>query len=136
MNAIHGYSGRAHVSVAKHGAWGLTKALAKEFGPQGVTVNIVSPGPVQTGYISPEFETELAKDIPLRRVGQPKDIADVVTFAAKVDSVSVVVLPVRVIVYTDASVTSTRATSSVPVYLTVSPSSSSVDNRVTRVTSG
>ena len=35
MNAIHGYNGRAHVSVAKHGVWGLTKALAKEFGPQG-----------------------------------------------------------------------------------------------------
>ena len=33
MNAIHGYAGRAPVSVAKHGVWGLTKALAKEFGP-------------------------------------------------------------------------------------------------------
>ena len=46
MNAIHGYNGRAHVSASKHAAWGLTKALAKEFGPKGITINIVSPGPI------------------------------------------------------------------------------------------
>lgn len=46
MNAIHGYAGRAPVSVAKHGVWGLTKALAKEFGPKGITVNAISPGPI------------------------------------------------------------------------------------------
>ena len=46
MNAIHGYNGRAHVSASKHAAWGLTKALAKEFGSRGITVNIVSPGPI------------------------------------------------------------------------------------------
>ena len=46
MNAIHGYNGRAAVSVAKHAAWGLTKALAKEFGPKGITTNIISPGPI------------------------------------------------------------------------------------------
>src|SRR3979409_1238107 len=34
MNAIHGHAGRAPVSVAKHGVWGLTKALAMEFGPR------------------------------------------------------------------------------------------------------
>ena len=37
MNAIHGYKGRAPVSAAKHGLWGLTKSLGKEFGAQGVT---------------------------------------------------------------------------------------------------
>ena len=45
MNAIHGHAGRAPVSVAKHGVWGLTKALAMEFGPKGITTNTISPGP-------------------------------------------------------------------------------------------
>ena len=42
MNAIHGYKGRAPVSAAKHGLWGLTKSLGKEFGPQGVTTNALN----------------------------------------------------------------------------------------------
>ena len=46
MNAIHGHAGRAPVSVAKHGVWGLTKALAMEFGPKSITTNAISPGPI------------------------------------------------------------------------------------------
>ena len=46
MNAIHGHAGRTPVSVAKHGVWGLTKALAMEFGPKGITTNTISPGPI------------------------------------------------------------------------------------------
>ena len=46
MNAIHGHAGRTPVSVAKHGVWGLTKALAMEFGPKKITVNAISPGPI------------------------------------------------------------------------------------------
>jgi len=78
MNAIHGYAGRAHVSAAKHGLWGLTKALAKEFGPHGITVNAVSPGPIRSQHPDPEMtrhiESQLDK-IPLGRLGEPEDIA-------------------------------------------------------------
>lgn len=78
MNAIHGYSGRAHVSVSKHGLWGLTKALAKEFGPKGITVNAISPGPIRTAHrdesMTHHIESQLAK-IPLGRLGEPEDIA-------------------------------------------------------------
>ncbi|NIV75199.1 MAG: SDR family oxidoreductase [Gammaproteobacteria bacterium] len=78
MNAIAGYAGRAPVSVAKHGLWGLTKALAREFGPQGITVNAISPGPIRSEHPDPamtrHIESMLTK-IPLGRLGEPHDIA-------------------------------------------------------------
>nr|WP_314074965.1 SDR family oxidoreductase [uncultured Roseococcus sp.] len=81
MNAIHGYAGRAPVSVAKHGAWGLTKALAKEFAAQGVTVNAVSPGPIAADDDEPGVENArsgyVAK-VPSRRMGTPAEVASVV----------------------------------------------------------
>jgi len=78
MNAIHGYSGRAPVSAAKHGLWGLTKALAKEFGPKGITVNAISPGPIAGDYEDPATLAhiqETARRVPLGRIGQPFEIA-------------------------------------------------------------
>ena len=44
MNAQQGTGGRPHVTMAKHASWGLIKALSREFGPKGVTANIISPG--------------------------------------------------------------------------------------------
>lgn len=79
MNAIHGYAGRAHVSVSKHGLWGLTKALAKEFGPKGITVNAISPGPIGTEHpddpaMQAHIEEQKSK-IPVGRLGKPEEIA-------------------------------------------------------------
>ncbi|MBI3386049.1 SDR family oxidoreductase [Candidatus Gottesmanbacteria bacterium] len=59
-----------------------TRSTAAELGPYGVTANIVSLGPVQTGWISPEMEKEMLPSIPLRRIGQPEDVADVILFLA------------------------------------------------------
>ncbi len=88
MNAIHGYSGRAHVSASKHGLWGLTKALAKEFGPKGVTVNAISPGPIRTEHrdasMTHHIESQLSK-IPLGRLGEPEDIASLCGLLASDD---------------------------------------------------
>jgi 3-oxoacyl-[acyl-carrier protein] reductase len=85
MNAIHGYAGRAPVSTAKHGLWGLTKALAKEFGPSGVSVNAISPGPIRSEHPDPamtrHIESQLGK-IPLGRLGEPQDIAALCGFLA------------------------------------------------------
>ena len=85
MNAIHGYAARAPVSAAKHGLWGLTKALAKEFGPSGVTVNAISPGPIRSEHPDPamtqHIESQLGK-IPLGRLGEPRDIAALCGFLA------------------------------------------------------
>lgn len=81
MNAIHGYAGRAPVSVAKHGVWGLTKALAKEFGPRGITVNAISPGPIasdegtEAGAV--EYRQKMVARIPLGRHGTPDEVASV-----------------------------------------------------------
>ena len=85
MNAIHGYNGRAHVSASKHAAWGLTKALAKEFGPKGITTNIVSPGPImgeaQEANQAAHISTMKAR-VPVGRLGTPDEVAAVVALLA------------------------------------------------------
>lgn len=81
MNAIHGYAGRAPVSVAKHGLWGLTKALAKEFGPKGITVNAVSPGPIASDGDDPAADAHrqgYVARVPVGRMGTPAEVATVV----------------------------------------------------------
>ena len=77
MNAQQGYAGKAAVSVSKHALWGLTKSLSKEFGRQGVTTNIISPGTfpsVDADTSSERFQT-LLKNNPSGRLGTPDDIA-------------------------------------------------------------
>ena len=83
MNAMHGYKGRAPVSVAKHGLWGLTKSLGKEFGPKGVTTNAIAPGPIRTEHPDPSMTHHIAQQlgrIPLGRLGEPEDIAALTGF--------------------------------------------------------
>jgi 3-oxoacyl-[acyl-carrier protein] reductase len=82
MNAIHGYAGRAPVSVAKHGVWGLTKALAKEFGPRGITVNAISPGPIAADDAPGDaaaagYRASIVARVPLGREGLPMEVAAV-----------------------------------------------------------
>ena len=85
MNAIHGYNGRAHVSVAKHGSWGLVKSLAKEFGSRGITANIVSPGPTASDHDDPAMTEHIKSQtsrIPIGRLGEPDEIASIVRMLA------------------------------------------------------
>ena len=85
MNAIHGYNGRAPVSVSKHAAWGLTKSLAKEFAKNGVTTNIVSPGPIQPEEMEDELRAHIESmvdRVPTGRLGQSDEIASTVVFLA------------------------------------------------------
>jgi 3-oxoacyl-[acyl-carrier protein] reductase len=68
--------------ASKYALESYSRSAAAELGPYGITVNVVSPGPVQSGYITAEAEQTLIADIPLRRIGQPEDIADAVIFFA------------------------------------------------------
>jgi 3-oxoacyl-[acyl-carrier protein] reductase len=60
----------------------LTRSAAVELGKYGITVNVISPGPIQTGYISPENEPAVRDMIPMGRLGEPADVADVIVFLA------------------------------------------------------
>jgi len=79
MNAIHGHAGRAPVSVAKHGVWGLSKALAMEFGPKGITTNTISPGPiapdVEEKNASAQARAQTIAKVPAGRYGTPAEVA-------------------------------------------------------------
>src|SRR5262249_15636979 len=50
MNSIRGYAKRTHNAASKHAVWGLTKALSRELGPYNITVNAISPGPIQSEH--------------------------------------------------------------------------------------
>ncbi len=72
-------------SASKAGVIGLTKALAKEVGPSGITVNAVSPGVIETDMNSaftPEDMAVLADETPLCRIGRPEDVAAAAVFLA------------------------------------------------------
>ncbi|MEW4222857.1 3-oxoacyl-ACP reductase FabG [Rossellomorea marisflavi] len=87
-----GNRGQANYSTAKAGLQGLTKTLAVELGPYGITVNAVAPGFIETdmtrqtaeriGVPFEEFVSMSIRQIPARRSGQPEDVANAVAFFA------------------------------------------------------
>ncbi|GGO29506.1 3-oxoacyl-ACP reductase [Microbispora rosea subsp. aerata] len=91
-----GNRGQANYSAAKAGIQGLTAAMAIELGPFGIRVNAVAPGYVVTpmteatavrlGVTPEEHQATMAQAVPLRRVGQPNEIASVVAFFASDDA--------------------------------------------------
>lgn len=66
--------------ATKYAIESITASAGQELGQFGITVNVVSPGPIQTGYIPPEAEAGIVSTIPLGRLGRPDDVADVVVF--------------------------------------------------------
>ena len=82
---MNGNAGQANYAAAKAGLIGFTKSLAKELGGRGVTCNAIAPGAIDTEMTRaiPEKKLqELADTIPLRRIGQPEDVAKVGGFLA------------------------------------------------------
>ena len=81
-DAAHAHPRNVSYAASKHAIESYTRSAAVELGRYGITVNNVAPGPVQTGYITPQAEREIAAGTPLGRVGRPADIADVILFVA------------------------------------------------------
>lgn len=81
-----GIFGGPHYSAAKAGVLGLAKAMARELGPDGIRVNCVTPGLIQTditgGMLTEEMKVEIAKGIPLGRLGTAEDVAGIYLFLA------------------------------------------------------
>jgi NAD(P)-dependent dehydrogenase (short-subunit alcohol dehydrogenase family) len=81
-----GIFGGPHYSAAKAGVLGLAKAMARELGPDGIRVNCVTPGLIQTditgGKLTPEMKDEIRKGIPLNRLGDAIDVARIYLFLA------------------------------------------------------
>ncbi len=81
-----GIFGGPHYSAAKAGVLGLAKAMARELGPDGIRVNCVTPGLIQTditgGKLTPAMKTEIAATIPLGRLGEADDVARIFLFLA------------------------------------------------------
>jgi len=83
--AMMGSVAHAHYAAAKAGLHGLTFSLAKELGPDGITVNLVVPGRIRTAMLddrSQGREDEWLAQTPLRRFGAPEDVAAAVAFVA------------------------------------------------------
>ena len=82
---IHGQGGQTNYAASKAGLIGLTKSLAKETGSRGVRVNAIAPGYIQTDMtdVLPEnVKASILETVPLKRMGQPEDIANAVLFLA------------------------------------------------------
>ncbi|HEV8003542.1 MAG TPA: glucose 1-dehydrogenase [Planctomycetaceae bacterium] len=90
VSSTYGRAGGAGASVyvaSKHAVEGLTKAAALEVAESGVRVNVVAPGPIETGMLNrftgtPEKKAALVAGVPLKRVGKPEEIAQTILFVA------------------------------------------------------
>jgi NAD(P)-dependent dehydrogenase (short-subunit alcohol dehydrogenase family) len=90
VSSTYGRTGAAGASVyaaSKHAVEGLTKSAALEAAASGVRVNLVAPGPIETGMLdrfagTAERKAGLAATVPLNRVGRPEEVAQTITFLA------------------------------------------------------
>jgi 3-oxoacyl-[acyl-carrier protein] reductase len=96
---LMGNAGQTNYSASKAGVLGITKSVAKEYANRNITVNAVAPGYIQTAMtekLTPEQREAMLKFVPLNRMGQPQDVANVVLFLASplADYITGQVIPV------------------------------------------
>ena len=81
---VHPFAGAAY-STSKAALAALTREMAADFGPHGVRVNAIAPGEIETAILSPGTE-DIVKDIPLRRLGQPEEVARTIYYLCTKES--------------------------------------------------
>ena len=86
LSGLKGLPGQTNYSAAKGGIIAATKALAQEVGARKITVNAVAPGFVHTEMVDGLDEKELVKNIPVKRFGEPEEVASLVGFLASDDA--------------------------------------------------
>ncbi len=89
VNGQKGQFGQTNYSTAKAGIHGFTMALAQEVASKGVTVNTVSPGYIGTDMVravKPEVMEKIIATIPVKRLGEPEEIASIVAWLASDES--------------------------------------------------
>lgn len=82
---VYGYGTQTNYSASKAGVIGFSKALAKELGSYNIRVNVVAPGAIETEIIkdvAPKMIERIVSSIPMQRVGQAQEVADLVSFLA------------------------------------------------------
>ena len=94
VTGIMGNAGQANYAASKAGIIGLTKSVARELAPRGVTCNAVAPGFIDTDMTKELHGSPLAATIPLGRMGTPEEVADAVAYLAGTQYVTGVVLQV------------------------------------------
>ncbi|WP_431774999.1 3-oxoacyl-[acyl-carrier-protein] reductase [Streptomyces cucumeris] len=80
---VHGNPTQSNYSASKAGIIGFTKALAKEVGQYGIRANVVAPGFIETDMtagLSDKVREQAVRSVPLRRLGRPEEVADLVSF--------------------------------------------------------
>jgi len=83
ISGVMGFFGQTNYAASKAGVVGFTKALSREVGKRGITVNAVAPGVILTEMgksIPEEVRAEMLKNIPLNKFGEPEDIANAILF--------------------------------------------------------
>ncbi|MCI5919602.1 MAG: 3-oxoacyl-[acyl-carrier-protein] reductase [Roseburia sp.] len=86
---VRGNAGQVNYSASKAGVIGMTKSLAKEVASRNITVNAIAPGMIATEMVDAipdKTREEMVKSIPMRRMGEPKDVANAVAFLAGEDA--------------------------------------------------
>ncbi|MCL4764681.1 MAG: SDR family oxidoreductase [Hyphomicrobiaceae bacterium] len=76
---VHPFAGAAY-ATSKSALAALTREMAADFGPRGIRVNAISPGEIDTAILSPGTDRIVREQIPLRRLGEPEEVAKAIYF--------------------------------------------------------
>ena len=86
VSGLIGNRGQVNYSAAKAGLIGATRSLAQEVAKRGVTVNAIAPGLIETDMVKDAPVDAILKVIPMRRLGQPDEVAKLAVFLASDDA--------------------------------------------------